>query len=322
MKIAPADFSAELTALSQTYRDAIRPPFKFKVMTGTDGRTRFFSAQLSANPIGELSRLGTATSMVYDRTVGLAEPYRQQARLLLDEVKDFLGAVEPLYADAGIPTSKVAEVAYDHIGRTIDKFKERIETFARGLRVLVIPDADPANADPANGDPVGEPTLEGCSLLDAALYLNDFNETVARATVRRWRNSRSPKVPSPIGRDPDHRQRRLYQLPEMLKFIETAEGPQQAKGCSQFLKSRLREPVNPSTANPLQTQRKPAAPAAKKLSKNRARLENRRAQGIHLVPAFTRKPAALYWHRLLLSSLWITHSRRQTNAGILTRAAL
>lgn len=258
MKISAADFSAELTTLSQTYRDAIRPPSKFKTLTGTDGKTRFISAELAANPIGELSRLGTATSAVYDRAVGLAEPYRKQARLLLDEVRDYFSAVESVYANAGIPTSKVAEVAYDHIGRTIDKFKERIETFARGLRVLVIPDADPAN---------GDPPVKGVSLRDAAMFLNEFNETVARATVRRWRNSRSPKVPSPIGRDPDHHQRRLYPLPEILKFIENAEGPQQAKGCSPFLKSRLREPVNPSTANPLQTQRKPAAPAAKKIIK-------------------------------------------------------
>lgn len=82
----------------------------------------------------------------------------------------------------------------------------------------------------------------GVSLQDAAMILNEGDKRASAATVKRWRNLRTPALPEPIGVDPTHSQRRLFELGAVLDFISAVEPPPNGDRCRKLLFKQLRAP--------------------------------------------------------------------------------
>lgn len=92
----------------------------------------------------------------------------------------------------------------------------------------------------------------GVSLMDAALLLTDGDAQAASATVKRWQDSRSPKLPIGIGKCPHHAQRNLYEVGELLKVLSVLEGEQKAASIRTSLRQKKRsvrslKPTSPTS---------------------------------------------------------------------------
>lgn len=73
-------------------------------------------------------------------------------------------------------------------------------------------------------EPPEPPAVVGVALLDAAMILNDADDTLAKEKKRAWQNSRNPKLPESIGYCKTHSQRKLYRLTDLCDFVESIEG--------------------------------------------------------------------------------------------------
>ncbi len=67
--------------------------------------------------------------------------------------------------------------------------------------------------------------LKGVSLRDAATMVRPNDPNGQDALYDAWRKSRNPKLPKPIGKAPEHKQRNLYEPAALLKFLKEFEGP-------------------------------------------------------------------------------------------------
>ena len=65
---------------------------------------------------------------------------------------------------------------------------------------------------------------KGVSLQDAASCVRSGDPVGQTSIVDAWRKSRTPKLPSPIGKAPEHRQRNLYEPAALLEFLKQVEG--------------------------------------------------------------------------------------------------
>lgn len=120
---------------------------------------------------------------------------------------------------------------------------------------LTATETAPPAASQSNTKPVDE-SAKGVSLQDAALILSERESSAARLVVKRWRESRDPKLPKSIGVDLNHRQRQLFKLEQLLKFIGQTEGESAASQCRSALKSLLRAARRPSRPKTARTRRK------------------------------------------------------------------
>jgi len=64
----------------------------------------------------------------------------------------------------------------------------------------------------------------GVSLQDAAECVRLSDPDGQGELVKRWRNSRDPKLPESIGKSPEHSQRKLYEPAAFLRFLKKVEG--------------------------------------------------------------------------------------------------
>lgn len=63
----------------------------------------------------------------------------------------------------------------------------------------------------------------GISLYKAAMVTKEFNKRDALVAKKEWRNSRSPKLPDPIGKSSSHSQTDMYCPKQLAKFVAMIE---------------------------------------------------------------------------------------------------
>ncbi len=73
-------------------------------------------------------------------------------------------------------------------------------------------------------DGVEDATIQGVSLQDAAAIIRENDPEGQKKIVRSWQGSRTPKLPAPIGKAPEHSQRNLYEPTALLEFLKKIEG--------------------------------------------------------------------------------------------------
>lgn len=88
-----------------------------------------------------------------------------------------------------------------------------LEEFNAALDEVLEPPPPPANS-------------RGVSLQDAAERIRPDDPEGQKQLVRGWQKSRTPKLPAPIGKCPDHSQRNLYEPAAILRFLKQFEGPE------------------------------------------------------------------------------------------------
>lgn len=82
----------------------------------------------------------------------------------------------------------------------------------------------------------------GVSLRDIALLLNESDKFAATRTIKRWHNSREPKLPAALGNDTQDSRAELYALSAILRFVKKIEGcsQEQIAECQTKLRHRVR----------------------------------------------------------------------------------
>jgi hypothetical protein len=98
------------------------------------------------------------------------------------------------------------------------------------------------HTEPTDATPPTPPskTIRGVSLRDAAIIFNENDETLATSSVKRWRNSRAPTLPPPVGLDPLHSQTHLFDLVKLWEFLKILEASVATDDRLWELKSKLR----------------------------------------------------------------------------------
>ncbi len=66
--------------------------------------------------------------------------------------------------------------------------------------------------------------VKGVSLRDAAEQVRPHDSDGQTELIKTWRNSRSPKLPVPLGKCPLHSQMNLYEPAAFLRFLQLVEG--------------------------------------------------------------------------------------------------
>lgn len=86
----------------------------------------------------------------------------------------------------------------------------------------------------------------GVSLFDAAMILTDEDKPLAQEMVAKWHRLRAPLKPDPIGKCPNHGQRRLYAPKALSDWVEKVEGRDVCSESQlrQGLLKRARKPRN------------------------------------------------------------------------------
>ncbi len=70
----------------------------------------------------------------------------------------------------------------------------------------------------------GAADTKGVSPRDAAEKMRPGDKDGQRNLTKTWANSRDPKLPATIGKDPKHAQRNLYKPTSLIKFLKIIEG--------------------------------------------------------------------------------------------------
>lgn len=91
-----------------------------------------------------------------------------------------------------------------------------------------------------------ETVARGVSLRDVAELLCEGERSCVRETKRRWQNSRSPRLPSALGKDSEDSRANLYSLSALFDFLKIVENYSDTDLSS--LRGRLRHRIRPVRA--------------------------------------------------------------------------
>lgn len=92
--------------------------------------------------------------------------------------------------------------------------------YVEALRGDLTPEGSENDTRAGNGDNSVESRPKGVSLQDAAACLEKDNPDEQKVMVRQWQNSRAHKLPESIGKDPENRSRKLYEVAALLAFLK------------------------------------------------------------------------------------------------------
>ena len=138
MAISPAEVAAIVTALDSKLWDTVQKTNEpFRIVSDDDGRTRCIGQRLFDQPLDLLKELRAEVTTLYGLTAELPSPHRHQARVLLDEMAQFLDS-NPAYeklTESAEGQLVLAEFVYDDLSKAIDRFRVRLQTLARELKV-------------------------------------------------------------------------------------------------------------------------------------------------------------------------------------------
>lgn len=93
----------------------------------------------------------------------------------------------------------------------------------------------------------------GISLFRAALAAKKFDKQKAERAKKEWRNSRSPKLPDPIGKSSSHSQTDMYCPKQLAKFVAAIEAEEASNLLGMF--KFVLEPVFPRTVCKVRSQK-------------------------------------------------------------------
>lgn len=144
------------------------------------------------------------------------------------------------------------EALSPHLERVAVELADCANTRARASNTSANGGGKDNNATPE----VAHPVVRGVSLIDCALHISDDNPESAKNVKKRWHRSRNPKLPDPIGMSPHHKQRGLFNIDQMVDFINQVDS-------GLVDRNRLRTKLYPIRTEPEKPSPKPSAPSPK-----------------------------------------------------------
>lgn len=193
------------------------------------GQLRQIARQLAASPSGleEYSLLAAAGRLVADAA---ARGFLQVPNLAehFSGCKDdgefcngFLVACGNLFAvcDDDMRVVNVRSGLFDGVVQVnpLDPWSDRTIAAQRvAILNALANEVEQAEAERATG--------KGVSLHNAAERMRPGDKAGQQELIAEWRSSRNPKLPAPIGKCPNHKQRNLYQPAAILRFLKVIEG--------------------------------------------------------------------------------------------------
>lgn len=108
---------------------------------------------------------------------------------------------------------------------------EKTQAYIRLLLADLNPDKLVASRTMTSGDeeataktPGGHVPPAGVSLRTAATRIRQGDRKGQEELMKRWRNSKAPRLPDAIGKNPRHSQQNLYEPAALLSFLKKVEG--------------------------------------------------------------------------------------------------